>query len=983
MESESNESILECFGKEIENMILTPVGKEEIEIIGKDIWDVDISEDESKKEKIQVNINEIKTLEDMGYTHKMQREEGWPDRQNGVAVEGQKSKRVMLLSKSGLTEIRKTNKNLKHFLVTINMKPEYEFTEAWSIVLNKRRTCIDDLLKKFESIRYIACCVEHHHTVPTGMIGKKREKPEKTKDEKGAEDAENVETGKVVIKDKTQRQREKLQRKAEEKKREEGEELENVKNLPEDALLNAYKSKTLIEFNTRVDTWTLNKVVSRKMTDDDMLVTYYNIIQILSYLNSESKRDEEFKNWITKQRKKLLPYMVDENKKRDWEFNDREKIMISKHEECGKTLVGYPHLHMAIGFEGVKGGDIKKLANEIRKELAYDGEFEDIKVDMATTNEAEENGSCINYVLKNHSNAFVKRTMKRMGDEEEIVQVIINKSNDWEKYYNFFKSYVGKQDKEKIKRVEVTPMDIYLRGEVSEEAPTEKEQIDLMGKNLLPAAIDYVVKFMTWNKYYVNGGFIYKKMKGTRMTYEPEMYRENDEDKPMDVYNLAFKVLSRGIFMVAAKSLAVEVAALAKVNEIELDDKVEYGELKDACTANFPKLLLDDLMFECDDVFLDLATKKMYRKQSLVQCMVGLEVDLIEFLRDSSDWEKTSKWVDFLVSNGEEIYHDEYDMVRVPAAIFTQISPRPCKIPRVIFAGQSGSGKSEAMKPLEQIWPMTKSGSISQVIDVRTVAYALKGKKLVTIHEASKIMNCAQEHLAIFLEVFEGGRVEGRMMREGPSLYVMSTGLICGYNPRQTDTFLDDPAKLERMIILGYLKRIEERVNVANEYGRDKGKIVAYTFKNFLKLIQGKGIDEELDIENLIYDEYTIEDQKESNVYRKKKGLVTIGAIYDDDILEEKRKRQAIELKIEKEDNILIKEMEILRNGAEKHLKEWPIYKEKRLEIEERKEMVNATLKLRLETLKRQKDEYNIMNNKQKENEKNMIERVGAYNRDK
>lgn len=696
-------------------------------------------------------------------------------------LESNKAKTEQKYCEYGLGKLRE-KVPLKSLLLTCNLTPETVYPAAWDIVHKEREIIIKDLLKKYKEIYFAVSAIEHHHTISDKMKGRKTEK------EIGTE-ATDIE-----------------------------------EEIKEGSIYEAYTSKTMVEFLEKTKNWKVDYKVTRDMTEKEKVVTYYNVYQTLHYLNGESKRDDDFKHWISEGQTgvEALMYIKEENLK-EIKWTDFQNVLISKHKSMGNNLLGYPHIHIAIVYAGI--ADPEKFRKEIFDYLMEKNIFPDPDVAPTKEKNSETEGKAILYVLKNKANKYVRDKFRMYGYDENIIRWYINNTIYEKECVEFAKGFMIKNGSDYSK---VLPIDLLLR---KRPVATKGRRLVIVNetvsldpeKNNYNRTLKHILETMEKNETVICDGQIFKKRKDTKMTYERYMGIEEylNDITTSEPYNI-----------IAAKWKG-ELLKIMKLSDevIEKGEKLHMGSAEGNYKVKFPRIKMDYRMIEFKDFYFNTITTEIYKEQTKYYCHYYSGVTLDDLENKIKYFEETSVWASILKNNGTHIYNK-----KVLSMYFSLLRPRIQKGYLLTLWGESNSGKTESIKPFTAYYPSNKVSTFVSTMSEYHVADLLVDRELSVWEEANGILNCETGARSRILAAMEGGVLVANKKHGEITNFENRANMILSTNILKTDKYHHDDAMMNRVLPVGEFKNIKNAKIVRDRIKQEEPYIYLLTGLAFMQL---------------------------------------------------------------------------------------------------------------------------------------------------
>lgn len=699
--------------------------------------------------------------------------------------------------------LKKLNRydKLRTILITCNTFPENEYTNAWHEAIEERENIVKYISKKWEkNVKIVVSTIEHHHTINKNLKEKLEVKYIKSEEESDDEEGSDNEE----VSDDEDDKKKKITR-------------------SKMSIYDIYMSKTLDIYLEKISKLKQDKRVLADMTEEQMIVTYYNILQTLRYLNGEANRKRSMLEYISDEQKIYSEVMIEiingtyENE--SVIFSYRKLALISHHKRIGNNLLGYPHLHIAVSYTGIINPD--KFRNEVHDYIMAKGMY-DVRVDKTITKEAEDEGNGITYVMKNHKNKYVNDKLKEYAYKKSVVQMYLNISN--KRYIEYAKGFVERGDKAHYQPIN---MEVYSKlkkydeyDESSEEYINEKIDPEKDDYNKILSYILSVMKSEN-NEFVICDGEIYKKVKRSKMTYRPHM--------TIDVF--IETITSVSPMNKVSPKWKQDIIKLMKItdDDEELTDKTDFVELSESYRPKFPRIKIDHRMIEYEDFYFNTLTTKIYKIQNKYYCYYYAEGYGLDDLKDNlKTFEKESDWNDILKMN-------KLNTRMVYALLFELLRPKNVKGLTPVLYGASNAGKSTLFSPFRSYYPKTKVSSLDTKLNGHYVADLLCGKELVIVEEGNTILN-DDSSTSILLKALEGANVISDK-KHGEIKDVKQTArIVMAINIKAGDTYIDKKELMNRLYFIGYMKSLKNLKVVHDSIKQDEALIYLYCGLEFMRL---------------------------------------------------------------------------------------------------------------------------------------------------
>jgi len=730
-----------------------------------------------------------------------------PEKYLTAVFETCKSKPIIEYNRYGLGKIRERIP-VKTILITCNLTPEYEYREAWLTIIKERRIIVDDLIKKYKEIQFVISTVEHHHTISLKMKGIKKQ--EMTEDKKGKNIMEETAIEDTNIKE----------------------------EIKEGSIYSAYTKKTLKEFAEITNKWKEDKKVTRDMTETEKIVTYYNILQTLHYLNGESGRDEEFRSWIQESQKVMTIYMQNKDAKTAW--SEWQMGIISKHKEMGNNLLGYPHIHIAVAYAGITNPE--KFRKEIYDYLMEKRVFPDPDVAETKTKESENEGRAIIYVLKNYANKYVKDKLTTYGYEGEIIKMHINRTGNEEIYKNYGLGFIEKQDKKYYRPI---GMEIYERKQVQMMKLVtipKKTEID-PEKNNYNKTVAHILDMMRKNQLVICDKEIYKKREGTKMTYEQHE----------SIETFVNNITSLEPYSTISNKWKGEILKIMNQDDeaVEKCAKLDFGEATGNYRVEFPRIKMDYRMIEFKDFYFNTITTEIYKEQTKYYCHYYSAVTIDNLENKMRMFEEKSEWLNILKRNRKKTRE-------ILGILFGLLRPRIQKSHVPMPYGDSDGGKSTLITPFRNYYPDSKVSVFLTTLSEYHISDLLEGRELAIMEEGNTILNDKSGRPRL-LATLEGAIVVSNKKHGEIKNIEQRANIAIILNPLKGDIYTEDPAVMNRVYPIGNMESIKEKKIVKDNIEKEEPYIYLYTGLEFMRL----GKEEENNNDFFVINEIMTKEQEE------------------------------------------------------------------------------------------------------------------------
>ena len=781
-----------------------------------------------------------------------------------------KAPTIIEYNKYGLNKIRE-KVPIRTILITCNLMPEYEYSDAWDIAIRERDKIVKDLLERHNEIKFTISTIEHHHTVSAKMLGVMKE--EETAEEVSIHDENNVTTIATttttgLIKLKISKQEEPNSENIESNQ---GDSNDKTKKKTDKASVersthSVYLSKTRDEFVEGTKGWKESKKITRDMTNRDKIVTYYNIFQTMRYLHGEASREESFEKWINSTHEVMKEYMKLCNFKGKLDAKLEEKLdvkwepiqlgLITRHKKIGNNLLGYPHIHIAVAYAG--STNPTKLRTDIYNYLMEKKLF-DPDVAVTLKKEAVEDGNAIVYVVKNHMNAYVHSKLVEHKHDGNIVQMHIN--NEYEGLYKEYgRGFVEKHDKAYYKPIR---MNVYVRKEVTigktnlvliKEKEPMKPEID-PEKNNYNRTLAHILQSMNENELVICEGEIYKKRQGSKMTYIPYMKIEAYVDSITTVEP----------YTTIANKWKGDIVKIMNLRDEDVEKiaKLKCGHVTGSYQVEFPRIKMDYRMIEYKDFYFNTLTTEIYKTQTKYYCHYYSAVSLENLEAKMATFVTNSDWMKILGRNNmsHRIIH---------ALLFELLRPRHLKAPVPLIYGESDAGKSTLITPFRNYYPENKVSTFLKTLSEYHIADLMDNRKMAILEEGNSILNDNSTR-TLLLTSLEGSKVVSNRKHGEIKNINQEANMVIICNVLNKDTYMEDDAIMGRLYPVGDMKAMKEKKVVTDTIAREEPYIYLYTGLEFMRLGKGADNNDFFTIHELLTEDHENEIEEIKSYYSKRK----------------------------------------------------------------------------------------------------------------
>ena len=466
----------------------------------------------------------------------------------------------------------------------------------------------------------------------------------------------------------------------------------------------------------------------------------------------EEKQEDEEKTKKGKGRKKIKKEVIEEKKQEDEEEEGEEG-----DDGESKTLLGYPHIHIAIGFTNWKG-DFK--TDEWIYNILYDLKiYTDIMVGSPKKGKGgnrkldfDNIGSLVPYILKNarHNPVHSALTSLRelgFGNGKEMVDkgVCINLYSKVEDITKFFEEMPKKKDypieiindEEGIER---TKMLITAQEVKDARSKLTIKQGD--GKNELQWAIDYVKTKMEQYDFATFDGKIYEKVEGSKQTY---ILKHSVEE----FFGRLLK------YEVSAKLIKHKGNLMAIMNE-------KYQD-------TFPNIHIDYLWIEFKDCYFFLPECVVVKEQKNICFNYCGDITYDEIINNKESIRPT-KFLEILENSSLD--NNKTFLTQLYKTYIPRVPKEPC----IYIVGKPQSGKTTIIDTIKAIYPDDKIATMSNCGSF-TIA-SLNGKLLVLMDE---LQGWKETDINLLLKLLEGDTTQtGNVKYKDPTTMNLKLRFICG-----------------------------------------------------------------------------------------------------------------------------------------------------------------------------------------------------------
>lgn len=690
-------------------------------------------------------------------------------------VESSNSKPTNNIILNWICSIRKVIP-LKFIQVTCNLTPDYMYDESWINQPILRDTISQYIIQRYSNVHFITSCIEHHHNVMTAC-----------KDEK------KINPGKLAY-------------------------MKTITTM--------YKASSKGKFDVLLSELSDKTYSLNQYTTEDILVARYNCYHLLRYLHGESDREEDFKNHINglqyRSKYDLAEHRRNPTKSYLDYISEEELNLIAHHKEYGTKLSGYPHLHFAIAVSGV--ANINTLGIDIINYISSlniypDPTFTTPKFNKELNSDLKFGGS-LGYILKNHSNSYVNQTLKRFSNgNHAIIKSYVNTSYQVD-YVNGLREFSIKGNKKYYRPI---PMEIIVyntpnRPEVEYINNTEP-QVD-PSKSSTNKLFVHIVEYMKAYNYVVllDSKDIYKKVEGTKMTYE---YHAS-------IHDFIDYITSLDTF-IGLKNKG-EIEKRMHVTSLLVNNRKNIVDFSHKAPIIFPYIELDFRMLEFEDFFFNTLTAEIYLDQDKYYCHYYSPISIKSLKYDLKEFEDHSVWLGIFKNSNihkAEIYSFLFQLLRPKE--FKSLSP--------IIYGESNAGKTSIILPFQNYYSTALTSTILTNFSEYHVVDLIKDKLLAICEEANIILN-KNELRPLLLTLLEGSTMVANQ-KHGTITNVDQEASICLLlNLLENDTYYTDPAIMNRLFPIGKMKQIQKTQHAYPNIKYEEPFIYLYTGLQYSNLIK-------------------------------------------------------------------------------------------------------------------------------------------------
>jgi len=671
---------------------------------------------------------------------------------------------------------------VKTFMITINSGPECIYLEQWSLI-QSRRNNLHTAIEKLKDIFYIASTIEHHHQDPS-------ENKNGTK-----------------------------------------------KKVDLDGPTEIYNSLNTDQFNKA-----LSRLKQFKFKDHDLTIKQkgYVIYNFFHYLRYRALPNGIADSFL----KEIDSYIeIYSTIKDDRIFSDHEQMLISLHKNYYYTTLGFPHLHIAVGFNSTL--DETTLRNELTRIVELFKISPDFLVDPTLTEKSRMNGNSIQYILKNSKNGFVHSMLNNKHRTGPIILVDVCSSYFTNVFSDFFLN-IGSVEliidgKPTGRKASYRPLGFNLRINKHLDVPILKSN-----NGITHLSYDDIQINPTGDKYHLILGAInnhmkekqlvmcdkkvYRKRPNTRMTYE--YYSE-----PETLYDIVTDIDPHSGYASKFKTDLVN----RMIRMCEKDDSIR----KPGSTyAEFPVITIDYRMLEFKDFFINTLTRKIYMNQSYYYCYFYSPVSYNEMINGIDYFLNISIWIKILKNSG---LFDDINII----AFYSLLIPPIHKCPNPLLYGASDSGKSALIKIFKNLYPDHLISILGTILSEHHIHDQVPGKLLIIADECNYMLRSTNESL--ILNFLENNSVVSNE-KHGSISTTMRSGVIIGtMNPKSEDkTFANTDSYTNRLFPMGPFQSFNnnksstgniEIKDVELDLNVETGPVIFYCIRVYQNYMMKKDLD--------------------------------------------------------------------------------------------------------------------------------------------
>jgi len=364
------------------------------------------------------------------------------------------------------------------------------------------------------------------------------------------------------------------------------------------------------------------------------------------------------------------------------------------------TLEGYPHIHIAIGLISKDGEYTHE--NTIYNKLSQLYVMDDIKVDKKKSKNRYL-GS-ISYVLKNERYKGVKEALLKVTPQGvPIVRGYVRLNSLVEPLKGLSVKELKNGDERKLVEMDLR----YVRSEIKAMATeTSYERL-----------VSYIISKMKEGEYVICEGHIYRKRKGSKMSFEEYMTLEDfyenitNNSKHQRIANK-----SKGGILSRMRSKERKIEGIKECQGIKL---------------TFPKIELDtsNVWIECKDFFYNTLTGAIVLENDKYYCYYYCDWLTLEDLKARIHvHEVNGVWTKILLNSNLELSETCSEIYRLI------VLPQIPKGGVWHASGSSNSGKTSLLKPFISIFPPHQIGTIKSNIG-RFDLFSVKDKAIIQLEE--------------------------------------------------------------------------------------------------------------------------------------------------------------------------------------------------------------------------------------------------------
>lgn len=572
--------------------------------------------------------------------------------------------------------------NLKSYLITINFDPSTSYKQAWFIVQRLRNEILTMIYIIFkEDVALLSSTIEHTHEIPV----KHKKSP-----------------------------------------------LHNVTSIKElKELYSEYKKRKPQLLNIDESMYTINLL---------------NIYTEMLYTSAIYKREESLKEFLMEKIKVLTP-LVDEGMNYKFKKETDEKgenhykmtkdlYLAHMQEELRPTTVGYPHIHIGMWIES--SFEVEKLKRKIYGIVKSYSGMPDI--DVSPSKRQGDPLKALGYICKNHSSKIVYESLNREESEGTIVKSVITSERHYEKIREFLSHISNREGENKLTsnrkskynktvamKIMVTDNIYYKKINPILEIETEKKVMDPKvrlvdaEKTKTNGYINYLQKHMLKHGLVICDDLIYKKIKGSRSSYNYGCKIEDFLDE----------MEKKEKFFGVSGMVRQRIIKNMKTKQIKLyDDESDDEEM----SIEFPKIKIEYRMIEFRDFYYNMITRNIIKEQYEYHTyMYCPEICLENMSEQITNLLENSVWIYQLKAS------KVYDITSISLLFSITHNRKNKKDGTLLIAGESDTGKSTMHKPFREAFPAQRVGYLKQLTEHHIYDQMLD-KDVVIIDEGNSVL---------------------------------------------------------------------------------------------------------------------------------------------------------------------------------------------------------------------------------------------------